>query len=199
MNGNETTDRGNAVLDTAEELIRRRGADGWSLAELAEAANKSHESVRAEFESEWDVFRRVICRDEERWEHGIRDAPHRDASEHVMLLLEACVHDYDWTFWIELWSMALREERARKLREELDQSFRAFVEGLVQNGVDSGEFTVADTRSTAITISTLIDAMALQASLGDTTVRPNYMLDACVTVAGAVLNAELKMPKLTES
>jgi hypothetical protein len=38
--------------------------------------------------------------------------------------------------------------------------------------------------------------MALQATLGDTTIRPNYMLDACVMVSGALLGAPLKLPKL---
>lgn len=196
--GTENVDRWSTVLDAAENLIRSRGADGWSLADLAGESRVSEEDIHAEFDSEWDVFSRTIARDEERWETAIRETPHRDASERIVHLLRACVPDYDWTFWIELWSMALREQPARELREELDQGFRAFVEELVQDGVDSGEFSVDDARSTAITIGTLIDAMALQATLGDTTVRPNYMFDACVTVTGVLLGVELSVPKLVE-
>ena len=65
--------------------------------------------------------------------------------------------------------------------------------------MEAGEFSVSDTRATAITISTLIDAMALQVTLGDTTIRPNYLLDACVTVCGTLLGAPLKLPSLAET
>ena len=114
-------------------------------------------------------------------------------------MLEACVPDYDWTYWIELWSLSLRDERASALRTELDERFRDMIEEIVRDGVESGEFTVPDTRRAAITISALIDAMALQATLGDTTIRPNYMLDACVSVCGTLLGAPLKLPPLAES
>ena len=136
----------------------------------------------------------VIRRDEEQFEVVILKALPESPSERILALLEACVPDYDWTFWIELWSLSLRDERASALRAELDERFRDLIEEIVRDGVEAGEFSVPDTRSTAITISTLIDAMALQATLGDTTIRPNYLLDACVTVCGTLLGAPLKLP-----
>ena len=138
-------------------------------------------------------------RDEEQFEVVILKALPESPSERILALLEACVPDYDWTFWIELWSMSLRDERASALRAELDERFRDLVEEIVRDGVEAGEFSVSDTRATAITISTLIDAMALQVTLGDTTIRPNYLLDACVTVCGTLLGAPLKLPSLAES
>jgi len=198
MNETMDTDFRASVLKAAEDLIRERGAEGWSMADLAARSDQPVEDLQAEFESEWEVFCLTIRRDEERWESAIREASYKDAKERVMCLLEACVPDHDWSFWIELWSAALREERARQLRDELDQRFRALVEEIVQHGVDTGEFVVDDVRSTAVTIGTLIDAMALQATLGDTTVRPNYMFDACVAVSSALLGTQLTMPKRTE-
>jgi hypothetical protein len=190
------TGRAEEILDAAEDLIRASSAEGWSLADLAEFAGTTVEEVEAEFSSEWEVFCRVIRRDEERWELAIREAPASNASERIMHLLQACVPDYDWTFWIELWSLALRDERAGALREELDQNFRALIEELVSKGAEAGEFAVEDTRSVSITIATLIDTMALQATLGDTTIRPNYMLDACVSVTGTLLGKTFRLPQL---
>jgi len=66
MESTNTADRWAAVLATAHDLIRKRGAEGWSLADLAERADVPLEDLQAEFDSEWDVFRQVICRDEER-------------------------------------------------------------------------------------------------------------------------------------
>jgi len=199
MNADETSPERTALLDAAEELIREDGADGWALAELADRVGVGLEVVEAEFESEWEAFCQVMRRDEERFEVVSQGTPAETPSERILALLEAIVPDYDWTFWIELWSLALRDERASTLRLELDERFRDLIEEMVRDGVEAGEFSVADTRRAAITISTLIDAMALQATLGDTTVRPNYMLDACVTVSGTLLGVPLKLPSLAET
>jgi len=196
MNGNETSPQRTALLDAAEELIRDEGADGWSLADLAGRAGVGLEAVEAEFESEWHAFCHVIRRDEKRFESIVFETSAVTPGERIIALLEACVPDFDWTFWIELWSLALRDERARELRAELDERFRDLIEQMVKEGVEAGEFSVADTRGTALTIATLIDAMAVQATLGDTTIRPNYMLDACVTVCGILLGASLTLPQL---
>ena len=199
MKSDETTEERTALLDAAEGLVRAEGADGWSLAELAERAGVELEAVEAQFATEWQVFCAAMRRDEEQFEVVILKALPESPSERILALLEACVPDYDWTFWIELWSMSLRDERASVLRAELEDRFRDLVEEIVRDGVEAGEFSVSDTRATAITISTLIDAMALQVTLGDTTIRPNYLLDACVTVCGTLLGAPLKLPSLAET
>jgi AcrR family transcriptional regulator len=196
MKSDETSEERTALLDVAEGLISDEGADGWSLAELAERAGFELEAVQAEFETEWQVFCEAMRRDEEQFEVVILRAQPQSPSERILALLEACVPDYDWTFWIELWSMSLRDERASALRAELEERFRKLVEEIVRDGVAAGEFSVSDPRATAITISTLIDAMALQVTLRDTTIRPNYLLDACVMVCGTLLGAPLKLPPL---
>ncbi len=198
MNADETSLERKSLLDAAEELIRADGADAWTLEDLAEQAGLSQEAVQAEFDSTWDAFCHVIRRDEERYEAVALKPGHTSPTERFLALLEACVPDYDWTYWIELWSMALRDERAVELQIEFDERFRNVIEEILKTGVEAGEFTVADTRAAAITISALVDAMALQATLGDTTIRPNYMLDACVTVCGTLLGAPLKLRPLAE-
>jgi AcrR family transcriptional regulator len=199
MNGDETSPERTQLLDAAEFLIRQDGADGWALSQLAERAGVSLDEVRAEFDSEWEAFCHVMRRDEGQFEAVILDTSAETAGGRILAVLEACVPDYDWTFWIELWSLALRDERASALRLELDERFRDVIEEIVSDGVEAGEFSVADTRTAAITITTLLDAMALQATLGDSTVRPNYMLDACVMVCATLLGAPLKLPSLSEA
>ncbi|MDQ2676847.1 MAG: TetR family transcriptional regulator, partial [Actinomycetota bacterium] len=196
MFGERTTPEHARLLDTAEELIREEGADGWTLADLARRADVGESELESEFGTQWQVFSLVIRRDERRFEETILEELPESPGQKVLAVLEACVPEYDWTYWIELWSLALRDERARELRAELDGRFRDLIEGMVREGVEAGEFSVSDTRAAAITIATLIDALAMQATLGDTTVRPNYMLDACVTVCGTLLGASLELPPL---
>ena len=196
MNADETSPEHTALLDAAEDLIHVEGADGWSLADLAARAGVPLDAVQAEFADEWEAFCDVVRRDEKRYETAARRPRETSPSVRVLALLEACVPKPDWTYWIELWSLALRDERAAALQIELDERFRDLIEEVLRDGVETGEFSVPDTRRAAITISALIDAMALQATLGDTTIRPNYMLDACVTVCGTLLGAPLKLPPL---
>ena len=196
MDADDTSAQRDAVLDAAEELIRDEGADGWSLEDLAARPGVGAAAVAAELGSEWEAFCLVIRRDEARFERLARGTAAVSPGARLVALLEACVPDFDWTFWIELWSLALRDDRARALRADLDERFRDLIEEMIEDGVEAGEFSVPDTRAVAVTIATLIDAMALQATLGDTTIRPNYMLDACVMVSGVFLGTSLELPKL---
>ena len=197
MSDTETPERA-SILAVAKDLIHARGAEGWTLAELAERAGVGADVVGAEFESEWDVFSAVIRRDERRFEAVFEDPNGLSAGERMVALFEAIVPDFDWSLWIELWSLALRDERASALRIALDQRFRKLIESIIWDGVESGEFEVADSARDALTIATLIDAMATHATLGDTTVLPNYMLDALATVAGELLGTQLPLRRLED-
>jgi hypothetical protein len=169
-------------LDEAERAVREGGF------EALEPANDS---------SEWELFEAIIGREEEQFNERIdallaaADSP----GEGLTRLIEKCVVEYDWTLWIELWSLALREESARELRKQLDRSFRERIARVVEAGRASGEFDVDDPEGATLAIATVIDTLAVDATLGDTTVSPNYMFRATVVAAGRMLGAELKLPE----
>jgi AcrR family transcriptional regulator len=199
MNGKGRKESADPILDAAETLLKTRGAEDWTLADLAQASGVPEETVRSQFATEWHVFEGVVRRDDARFEQLLERASAESAGDRVVALFETLVPEYDWTFWIELWSIALRDERAAELRAELDARFYDVVEAIILEGVESGEFTVPCVRTAAVTIATMIDSMSTQATLGDTTVRPNYALNAGVTVASALLGAPLRLPKLNEA
>ena len=178
------------LVDAAERLIDERGYEGLSAAEAAAGVELAGGPP-----SEWDLFVAVIRRDEDRFTAMTADAVARaeTAGERLVALIERCVIEHDWTYWIELWSLARRDGRARDLRETLDTAFRGEIKKLVEAGRDSGEFLVADTDGAATAIATLIDALAVEATLGDTTVSPNFMLGACTSAAGRLVGAELQL------
>jgi AcrR family transcriptional regulator len=169
-----------AILDAAERVIVEEGYEG--LKPEAEA-------------SPWELFAAVMRRDEDRFNARVDAAVAEgaDAGAQLMGLIEACVIDHDWTFWIELWSLALRDESAKKLRAQLEGDFRDRVEALIEDGRTSGAFDVEDSLAIAIAISTLIDALAVGTTLGDDTVSPNFMMRAMASVSGRLLGAELKL------
>jgi AcrR family transcriptional regulator len=169
-----------AVLDAASLLLAEHGFEGL---------------VPAGGLSEWELFAALMREDESRFNQMVASLLAREdsAAGRLTAVIEACVVEYDWTMWIELWSLALRDERARTLRRELDRDFRNTIGELIADGVRAGEFEVEDRDAATMAIATLIDSLAVQATLRDTTVSPNYMFRACASVAGQLLGAELTL------
>jgi AcrR family transcriptional regulator len=178
-------------VEAAGLVIREGGYEGLSPAAVAARAGVPEESVPGN----WDLFEAVIRQDEEQFNAlvdtavGATEAP----AEQLLAVIEVCVTDFDWTYWIEMWSLALRDERARALRDELDAAFRARLRERIVAGQASGDFEASDPGRTAAAISALIDSLAVDATLHDDTVSPNYMFGASASVAGRLLGAELKI------
>ncbi len=179
------------LVDAAGRLILEKGYERLAPADAAAAAG-----VDGELPSQWDLFVAVIRADENHF-NAIVDravAGAETPGAKLLTLIEMCVVDYDWSYWIELWSLALRDDRARALRETLDRPLRTKIEALIEGGKATGEFDESvEPRSTTLAIATLIDALAVEATLGDDTVSPNYMLDATASVASRLLGTELKL------
>ena len=179
------------LVDAAGRLILEGGYDALAPADAAAAAG-----VDGELPSQWDLFVAVIRADEDRFNAIVQKAVAgaETAGTKLLSLIEMCVVDYDWSYWIELWSLAARDERARALNEALDQPFRGQILALIEEGKSTGEFDESvDPELAALAIATLIDALAVEVTLGDDTVSPNYMLGATASVASRLLGAELKL------
>ena len=168
------------TLEAAERLVAEHGFEALSAVDGFSA---------------WELYAAVMRRDEEQFNELLATvgAEIETAGGRLMALIEACVVEYDWSLWIELWSLALRDERARRLRRELDADFRERIGELIREGAEAGEFEVADQDATTMAIATLIDSLAVQATLRDTTVSPNYMFRACASLAGQLLGTELAL------
>lgn len=143
----------------------------------------------------WEALAEAIERDEASFNEMMAAAVARrdEPGARLLALIEACVVEYDWEFWIELWSYALRDERARELRARLDGVFRGQIAKVIAEGVAAGEFDVADVETAALAIATTIDALAVEATLGDDTVLPNFMFGACALLASRVVGTELRI------
>ncbi|WP_307821938.1 TetR/AcrR family transcriptional regulator [Streptomyces coffeae] len=68
-----------------------------------------------------------------------------------------------WALWIEGWAGALREPTLRKVGRELDLRWKEALTAIIQDGVDSGEFTTDDPRGAVWRITALLDGVAVQA------------------------------------
>lgn len=173
-------------------LLMERGMEAFTLAELAARAGVPEDEVGRLYASEEEAIaiclREVEARFLDEIAKRLQDAP---PEERLRAIVEGCVTQYDWTLWIDLWSLALREEWAAELRLELDEAFRSELVRLIRAGQASGAFAAADARRAAVLISCLLDGFATQATLGDSRISPHYMHRAGLWFVDRLLAASL--------
>jgi hypothetical protein len=107
-------------------------------------------------------------------------------------VIEASVEDYDWTLWMELWTRALRDEDAARTRQAQDDRWREEIVREVRAGQASGEFADDDEPERVATIlASLLDGLAVQATLADPAVSRERMRELAVEIVERLLKIEL--------
>lgn len=186
------------IVATAVSLISDRGVEALSIESVAVLAGVDSKTVAAHYDSVPALIEAAVLLDEREFNAEVkrRWEDQDSAAGQLLSLFRHLVLQYDWSVWVELWSLALREEWAGELRNRIDSDYRGLFETVISRGVTSGEFTVADTTQTAIALATIVDSLAVQATLGDPRVSPHFMLDTCVECATRLLGTELESPSL---
>ena len=96
------------------------------------------------------------------------------------LAIEECLPgagraERDWVLWVELWLRAAREPELRPLAAGLYERYRDWIAGVIEAGVQSGEFEApADVADLADRAMALLDGLGLRALMRD----PQMDLDA---------------------
>ena len=194
MGDGSTTDQGGdgTLLATVVRLVSERGMGALTLEDIAAGTGVSPEELRERFPTEADAICACVRQDEDRFLGEIVERTSGAApEERLRAIVEGCVIEYDWTLWVELWSMSLREPWAADLRAELDAAFRREVLGLIRAGQATGAFAVADAERAAVIVSALLDGFATEATFGDSRVSPHYMHRACLWTIDRLLGSHL--------
>jgi hypothetical protein len=186
------------IAATAISLISDRGIEAVSVESVAVLGGIDSKVVSAHYPGAPELVEAAILLDEARFNRDVaaRWETEPTPGDQLVSLLRHLVLQYDWTVWIELWSLALREEWVRTLRHRIDQGYHDLFATVIERGRRAGDFRVDDVAQTAIAIATIIDALAVQATLGDPRVSPHFMLDTCVDCAARLLDAALVPPSL---
>jgi AcrR family transcriptional regulator len=182
------------ILDAAGEVITERGLAGARIADIADRAGTSPPAVLYWFEDREQLLNEALGWSEDRFYDSLTerldsvDTP----AQRLRLLFEASAEDPDWTLWMELWARALRDEQARKTRLRLDARWRDEIAALVTAGQATGEFDGArDADEIALLLASLLDGLALQATLDDPSVDAKRVRDLLIEAAGRLLGTEL--------
>ena len=82
------------------------------------------------------------------------------ASEQLRILIEAMLHHYDWSLWMELCVLALRDSAAAAERDRMDRRWRAMLRKVIRDGQQAGEFAAGDADETMFVLAALLDGLA---------------------------------------
>ena len=92
-----------------------------------------------------------------------------------------------WALWLDLWAQSVRNPEVARVREEFDAHWRETIAGVVRDGQATGEFERLDAAEFAITLSALLDGLAIQIALEDPVVDPQLAFKASMRFAAGAL------------
>ena len=197
-----TKDRHQEILDAAARVITERGLAETRISDVADAAGVSPGLILYYFDSKDRLLAEALTYANDdffvRMSREIRRLP--TAREQLRRVIDLSVPGYlpeygkldEWALWIEVWVRALRDPETAKDREVLDQRWRAQISDIIRIGQASGEFVAGDADAFALPIAALIDGLAIQVIMNDSTVTAQRMHRSCMEVAAHVLGFALE-------
>ena len=183
-----------AIVGAGAQAIRNRGIEGVVLEDLAAELDVELSAVTYWFADAGQVLIAVMdirmnwFLDEAR----SRMSPLGTQAERLREFLELSTADHDALYWIEIWRLSLQDNDARRAREAITDTYRRTIAGIIRAGQRSGEFGAASPDKVALILTALINGYSVSATLGDSEVTPEMMLDSLICVAERMLSVEFE-------
>jgi AcrR family transcriptional regulator len=182
-------ERREALVRAAIEVIAERGLSGTRVADIGERSGISPGHVLYYFEGKSDIFTRALRTIED----DLRDQAHAAFESRP-----AATERWDWLvqqaaptgpgdprvlLWLQAWERAPRDPELSELVIDLDRRWIGLLIEVLEYGVSTGEFKVADVEDFAIRFSALMDGLMLQVVAGSTSMDRVRMLEICAHAA----------------
>jgi AcrR family transcriptional regulator len=150
------------IVTAAAEVLSQRGYANARVVDIAKAAGTSPAAILYWFDGKDGLLAEALSLREvefhDRYTVRIERAP--SASEQLRILIEAMLHHYDWSLWMELCVLALRDSAAAAERDRMDRRWRAMLRKVIRDGQQAGEFSAGDPDETMFVLAALLDGMA---------------------------------------
>ena len=182
-------------------MIVSRGYADTRIADVAEHAGTSPALVIYYFKTRDQLLTEALRYSEDHWyETGTQrlEAIATAAGRLAELIAMTCLPDTDpgttagqateWLLWLDLWALSPRNPGVAAVRRKFDERWRQTIETTVLTGQEAGEFSATvDAREFAVTLSALLDGMAVQIALEDPDVPPARAYDLAMRYASGQL------------
>ena len=166
------------ILQSAVEVIRERGFSGARVSDIAEAAGTSQGLVLYHFGSLAQVLSQALTLLEDEFYDQLEEDLLGDGTptERLRHIAESSAGRGptvgEWRLWLEIWVHALHDNDARATRETLDRRWRAALRELITQGVAASEFHPLDVDASVLRLTALMDGLAIQLALEDSSMTP---------------------------
>jgi len=189
-------ERREQMLRAALEVIVERGCADTRIADIAERAGTSPALVIYYFKTRDQLLTEAIGYSEDAWyATGVQRlaAIATAAGQLTELIAMTCLPDTDpaprseWLLWLDLWALSPRNAGVAAVRRKFDERWRQAIRTIVLAGQENGEFSPVDADEFAVTLSALLDGIAVQIALEDPDVRPSRAYDLAIRFAAGQL------------
>jgi AcrR family transcriptional regulator len=150
------------ILAAAAEVMSERGYANVRLADIAAAAGTSPAAILYWFSGKDDLLAEALRLREQQFHdtYTVKAEHQTTSSAKLRVLVQAMLHHYDWSLWMELCVLALRDRAAAAERDRLDRRWRAALRAVIREGQESGEFVAGDAEEVMFVLAALLDGLA---------------------------------------
>ncbi|MDQ2813890.1 MAG: TetR family transcriptional regulator C-terminal domain-containing protein [Actinomycetota bacterium] len=191
------------MLRAALEVIVERGYADTRIADVAERAGTSPALVIYYFKTRDQLLTEAIRYCEDSWyaegQRRMREIP-TAAGRLAELVAMTCLPGTDpeprswWLLWLDLWALSPRNQGVSAVRQKSDERWRETIRSIVLAGQEAGDFAPVDADDFAITLSALLDGLAVQIALADPQVPPQRTYELAMRFAAGQLGFEPPTP-----
>ena len=151
------------ILEATCDVIIERGFAGTRVADVAKRLGVSNSLIHYHFASKEELlaaaFEHYANKDLADMQRDSASAP--TAVAKLWRLIESYVpegsDDVEWMLWIDAWGEALRNQKMKPIRQELDAQSIAVFEKVLRAGNESGEFHCVHPRESATIVPQKIE------------------------------------------
>ena len=150
------------ILTAAAAVLSERGYANARVVDIAKAAGTSPAAILYWFDGKHGLLAEALALRELEFHdrYTVRIERAATASEQLRILIEAMLRHYDWSLWMELCVLALRDQSAASERDRMDGRWRAMLRKVIRDGQQRGEFVAGDADQTMFVLAALLDGMA---------------------------------------
>ncbi len=199
----ENRDRHQEILEAAARVITDRGLADTRISDIAQRCGVSPGLILYYFESKDrllvealtfanDQFYLRLSRELRRMQSA-----RKQLERLIELSIPGLLPEYErldeWALWLEIWVLALRDPGMAKEREVLDRRWRQSIADVIRHGRSTGEFSGGqDADELGLQLGAMIDGLAVQVLMNDTTLSPQRMQEVCQEVAAKLIGFALE-------
>ncbi len=175
-----TETRRNEILAATSATIADRGLCETRIADIADHIGASPALILYYFPSKAALVTEALVYQDQMFHEAVKgelDAAGSAAAKLQILIEASCPkpprangEPDGWLLWPAAWEMSRHDPTLAAARARLDESWRAQIAAIVEEGKAAGEFEDVDASDFAIQLAALLDGLAIEVMLRDPTV-----------------------------